>query len=88
MPGFGDNRGINQSLINTYYIHRIFDLHKEVKLFLTIKHSEILFGNRGNELSNTLAELTRALGDFRDYHKCVALLITKANESFLEENAI
>jgi len=26
MPGFGDNRGLTQILINTYFMHRIFAL--------------------------------------------------------------
>jgi len=44
MPGFGDNRGLTQILINTYFIHRIFALHDHVKLAFTISYPDIKFG--------------------------------------------
>jgi len=88
MPGFGDSRGVTLSLINTYYIHRIFDLHKQVKLIFTIKHDDLDPGNKGSSLPNILYELTQGLGNFHNYSQCMALLVTKANILLKAENVI
>jgi hypothetical protein len=50
MPGFGDNRGkgVTQQLINCYLTHRVFDLHKSVKLFFTLNYSDLIISNKGS----------------------------------------
>lgn len=41
LPGFGDNKGVTQNLVNAYYINRIFDLHKEVSLFVALRYNDL-----------------------------------------------
>lgn len=41
-PGFGDNKGITQTLINTYFIHRLFNLQQQVKLVLAINFNDLI----------------------------------------------
>lgn len=77
MPGLGENRGITQSLINSYFIHRIFEFHKQIKLIFTIDYIQLTPGRRGAGLKQTLKDMMDVLGKFEDYHRAVALMITK-----------
>jgi len=54
MPGFGDNRGITQILINIYYIHRIFALHGFVKIAFTLNYLDLLCNEKGGKLIETI----------------------------------
>ena len=47
MPGLGQNRGPTQSLINNYFIHRIFQFYQYVKLVFTIDFDKIKPSGRG-----------------------------------------
>jgi hypothetical protein len=44
MPGIGENRGSNQTLVNSYFYTRIFEAQREVKIALVIKHNDITWG--------------------------------------------
>lgn len=50
MSGFGDNRGLTQILINTYFMHRILSLSKAIKIAFTISFHDFLFSNKGSKL--------------------------------------
>jgi hypothetical protein len=45
-----DNRGRTQALINCYFIQRIFDLHKKVKLMFALNYDLIKISNKGYNL--------------------------------------
>jgi hypothetical protein len=85
LPIFGDNRGPSQNLINSYFIHRIFEFHKNIKLIFTIDFHQILPYARGGSLERVLDEITRVLGNFDDYSQGVAVMITKADHRATEE---
>ena len=78
LPGLGDNRDPTQNLINSYFIHRIFDFHKKVKLMFTIKYEEIIPANKARGFEQTMKQMIRILGNLDNYYKGVAILITKA----------
>lgn len=57
-PGFGDTKGLTQILINTYFIHRIFNLHKQVKLIFTLNFSDLDLSLKGEKLQKIITTLT------------------------------
>lgn len=79
LPGLGDNRDPTQNLINSYFIHRIFDFHKKVKLMFTIKYEELLPGNKARGFELTMKGMIAVLGPFNNYYRGVAILVTKVS---------
>lgn len=80
-PGFGDTKGITQILINTYFIHRLFNLQQQVKLVFTINFNDIVLDKKGNEFKKVIGTLTDTLKNFQNYEKSMAILITKATSA-------
>lgn len=76
-PGSGDTKGITQILINTYFIHRLFNILPTVKLFFTINYMDLRLDQKGKEFKNITKSLAHALSKFTDYQQCMGLLITK-----------
>ena len=76
-PGFGDTKGITQILINTYFIHRLFNILPSVKLFFTIHFAHLSADKRGSHFKEITKSLTHSLAKFTDYQNSMGLLITK-----------
>jgi hypothetical protein len=66
-PGFGDNKGITQILINTYLLNRLFSLQQKVKLIFTINYDDIKTTQRGQRFINIVDTLTSMLKYFHNY---------------------
>lgn len=79
-PGFGDNKGITQILINTYFIHRIFNIQKQIKLIFTINFNDLSLDLKGEKFKKVATTLTETLKNFPDYETCMSLLVTKVSK--------
>lgn len=76
-PGFGENRGITQILINLYFIHRIFNIQNQIKLVFTINFNDLASYLRGANFKRVATTLTETLKNFPNYNTCMALLVTR-----------
>ena len=79
--GFSDNTGHTQTLINAYFLNRIFTLQHKVKLVFCINYASLAADLKGQYFKNDIMRLTEILKDFPSYNKSMALLVTKVAET-------
>lgn len=66
-PGFGDNKGLTQNLINTYYIHRLFSIQKQVKLVFTMNCQDLASSERAGKFEKIISSFVNGLKNFQNY---------------------
>ena len=74
-PGFHDNRGIAQEIVNGFYIKRLFETTKALKFVLVIPESA-LSSNRGVDFIDTVNQLIRSFTDVSVMDRCISLVVT------------
>jgi energy-coupling factor transporter ATP-binding protein EcfA2 len=78
-PGFDDNRGPVQDIANAFYIKRLFELSKQVKIIIVTTESSFTEG-RGVEFTNLIGSLANLFVDVEHFKESLSLIVTKATE--------
>lgn len=76
-PGFKDNKGEEFEIANSFYIQRLLDIYKKVKILLVIDDSHITEA-RTDKLPKMLRSLLQSFGTFEDIMEGTVLVINKA----------
>lgn len=77
-PGFGDNRGVQQDTINSFYIYNLVKSVRSAKFILVIDFNDFSSDNSDSFLT-TLNNLENFFGTkFPDFFQSISLIITKA----------
>lgn len=78
-PGFDDNRGPVQDIANAFYIKRLFELSKQVKIIVVTTESSFTEG-RGTEFTSLIGSLANLFVDVEHFKESLSLIVTKATE--------
>jgi energy-coupling factor transporter ATP-binding protein EcfA2 len=84
-PGFGNTKGPEQEIPDAFYIKKIFDIAKQIKLMLTITYSDL-----ENSRANDIKELADTLGnlfnkdEIKKIIKGLSFVVTKAGQEITE----
>jgi energy-coupling factor transporter ATP-binding protein EcfA2 len=84
-PGFGDTKGPEQEIPDAFYIKKIFDTAKQIKLMVVID-----YGDLESSRANTIKELADTLGNLfnKDEIKGIinglSFVVTKASQKITE----
>jgi energy-coupling factor transporter ATP-binding protein EcfA2 len=84
-PGFSDNEGAKQEIVNAYSIHQLFNTARNTKIMLVISE-DILTGARGNHFLNLLNRVTDTFPESDQLHSALSLMITKVTTNNLTIN--
>ena len=77
-PGFGDNRGPVQEIANAFYIKKLFDCSKNIKVLAITTQASFEEG-RGVEFTNLMTSLSDLFIKAEDFAKSIVLVVTKAD---------
>ena len=75
-PGFKDNKGQEYEISNSFFVQRLLELYKKVKLVLIIDESHISEA-RADKLPKLVRNLREAFGTFEDIKDGVVLIINR-----------
>jgi predicted GTPase len=78
-PGFEDTKGPIQDIANAFYINRIFENSKEVKILLVISHSQ-LCGDRTS--TKIVKKFSNIFKDIIPVMQSLSVVITKVNPRY------
>lgn len=78
-PGFKDNKGEEYEIANSFYIQRLLDVYKKVKILLVIDDSHVTEA-RTDKLPKMLRSLLQSFGTFDDIREGTVLVINKTPE--------
>ena len=74
-PGFDDNTGAEQDIANAFFIKKVFDTSKDIKLILVIGWKD--FDGNVNELKRLTDTLGNLFNDVDDIMPSLSLVVTK-----------
>ncbi len=73
-PGFGDNKGAQQDLVNAFYLKRLIDVSKKIKIIFVTRFSHM--EANADVFLKSLKLFCAAFCDNPHFHESVAILIT------------
>ena len=76
-PGFKDNKGEEYEISNSFFVQRLLDNYKKVKLVLIIDESHISEA-RADKLPKLIRNLRKSFKTFEDTKDGVCLIINRA----------
>lgn len=86
-PGFGDTRGLQYELAQTYFIRRILDYADSVKFVFIIDNGSVKKGGDRKNFPRLAKYATSIIQNFDKYTNGIALIITKVeNTVIMDEN--
>ena len=74
-PGFGDTRSLSNEILNGYYLSRISECSRSIKIVFVIKHG-IEKLNKGNVLIELFNQLLSLNLDHKKIFRCLSIVIT------------
>jgi energy-coupling factor transporter ATP-binding protein EcfA2 len=77
-PGFDDNRGAVQDIANAFYIKKLFDSSKTIKIIAVTTESSFT-ESRGAEFMNLMGHLSSLFVDVESFKQGLSLVVTKTN---------
>ena len=84
-PGFRDNKGEEYEISNSFFVQRLLDLYKKVKIVLLIDDSHISEA-RADKLPRLTKNLLRSFKSFHEIMEGVVLVINKADKDLQKED--
>jgi len=77
-PGFGDNKGIEQELLNAYYIRRLMDCHKSVRTVFVVAFHQIQ--GAAKDFIDGLAAVLHMFESVPDFKSHLTLVVTGVDQ--------
>ena len=84
-PGFKDNKGEEYEISNSFFVQRLLDNYKKVKLVLIIDESHISEA-RADKLPKLIRNLRKSFKTFEDIKDGVCLIINRAAQDHTVED--
>lgn len=84
-PGFKDNKGEEYEISNSFFVQRLLDLYKNVKLVLVVDQSHISEA-RADKLPKLIRNLHKAFKTFDDIKEGVLMIINRAGRDNTAED--
>ena len=78
-PGFKDNKGEEYEISNSFFIQRLLDLYKNVKILLVVDESHISEA-RADKLPKLIKNLHEAFKTFSDIQDGCLMVINRAGK--------
>lgn len=79
-PGYSDSKGINQDIINSFYLKKIFDTYHNIKLvFVASYDSMVTQNNRGQAFITSLNYVAKSVMYMDNFEDSISLVVTNCN---------
>jgi predicted GTPase len=78
-PGFKDNKGEEYEISNSFFIQRLLDIYKKVKLVLIVDETHIS-ETRADKFPKLIKSLGKAFKTFEDIKDGVFLIVNRADK--------
>lgn len=86
-PGFKDNKGEEFEISNSFFIQRLLDIYKKVKMVLIVDESHIS-ETRADKFPKLIKGLHKAFGNFSEIRDGVLLIVNRADGDHTYANYI
>ena len=83
--GFKDNRGEEFEISNSFFVQRLFEMYKKVKILLIIDESSVS-ETRADKLPKLVRNLLKSFESLKDIQDGVILLINRAKKDYSEKD--
>lgn len=81
-PGFNDNRDTAHDIASTYFIKRVIDSAKAVKLVITVSYPSVKSGVNRDDFVLLLKHMTTLVRDVEKFRKGIAFIATKVDNIY------
>lgn len=82
--GFKDNRGEEYEISNSFFVQRLFDIYKNIKILLIVDESSVS-ETRADKLPKLIRNLLKSFSQLSDIQDGVILLINRAKPEFSDK---
>ncbi|XP_014270209.1 uncharacterized protein [Halyomorpha halys] len=87
-PGFSDTRSAAHEIAATYFIKKVIDSARSVKLVFVVSYSSVSRGADRQDLILMLQQATDFMKQIEKYKNSIALVVTKVENRYIDDNLV
>ncbi|CAL1269492.1 unnamed protein product [Larinioides sclopetarius] len=81
-PGFSDTHGASNDIAHTYFIKKVIDHSKSVKMVFVISHSSVRKGVDRQDFMKLVKHVTDLVKDIEKFRNSIAIVATKVDNAY------